>query len=101
MQTCLAYCSACDAEVLVRYDPDRPSLSRSDVECPELGEVCSRACCVLEGMSDSQLRENLEFLPEHLEADEERDFGEAVRQTEQARRVSLGREYRRGGNPSS
>ena len=99
MQTSLAYCSACDAEVLVRHDPDRASLSLSDVECPEIGEVCSRADCVLAGMSGPQLRSNLEFLPEHLETDGDRGFEEAARRTEEARRASLGREYRRGGNP--
>lgn len=100
MQTSLAYCSACDAEVLVRHDPDRTVLSRSDVECPEIGEICSRADCVLEGMNDPELRRNLEFLPQHLATDEPRGFDEAVRRTERARRQSLGREYRRGGNPS-
>lgn len=98
MQSCLAYCSACDAEVLVRYDPERSALSRSDVECPEIGGVCSRADCVLEGMSGPELRENLEFLPEHLESGRERGLDAAARRTEQARRESLGREFRRSGS---
>lgn len=98
MQTSLAYCSACDAEVLVRHERDSASLSLSDVECPEIGGVCSRADCVLQGMNGPQLRKSLEFLPEHLEADEERGFDEAARRTEQARRESLGREYRRAGD---
>jgi len=101
MQTSFAYCSACDAEVLVRHDPERSGLSVSDVECPEIGEVCSRADCVLEGLSDPELRENLEFLPGHLQADDgERGLDGASRRTEEARRRSLGREYRRGGNPA-
>lgn len=99
METSLAYCSACDAEVLVRHDAGGP-ISPADVECPEIGKVCSRADCVLEGMSGPRLRGSLEFLPEHLEADEPRGFDEAARRTEEARRASLGREYRRAGNPS-
>lgn len=99
MDTSLAYCSACDAEVLVRHEDDTP-LSSADVECPEIGEVCSRADCVLEGMSGPELRGSLEFLPGHLEADEPRGFDEAARRTEEARRASLGRAYRRGGNPT-
>lgn len=95
MPTYRAYCSACDAEIDVRLGPEGPRrLQLRDLACPH-DELCGDERCVLAQREGESLLELLEFVPGSEGTGKGRDFGEASRQVETARRLSLGREMRR------
>lgn len=64
MQERTVYCSGCDREVLIAWEPPAPgqeiALSDLDVVCFELGETCTGAMCPLSGVSPEEMKKRLE-----------------------------------------
>jgi hypothetical protein len=64
MQEKTVYCSACDREVLIAWEPPQSgveiTLAELEVVCFELGESCTGAMCPLSGVSPDVMKERLE-----------------------------------------
>ncbi len=92
MRSYVAYCAACDCEVLVKVDPaaDRP-VDMSDVTCLEKVESCDAVECPLMGVSGEELLERLEFLPLEMHGHEARTLDESAEMVRKARISALRR----------
>lgn len=99
MDTYLAYCSACDSEVLVKLEPGARRVGPDDVTCLDEEEGCrsERAPCPLRGVPASEIANRLEFVP--LAKTEPGSSGLRAAKTllERARKASLGRQFRHAG----
>jgi hypothetical protein len=97
MKNYVAYCAACDCEVLVKVDPDseRP-VDLSDVVCLERVDSCDAVECPLMGASGEELLERLEFLPLELHGQGERSLDESEELVKKARISALRRGTGRG-----
>ena len=92
MKEYVAYCAACDCEVLVKVDPaaEHPE-ELTDVECLERVESCDAVQCPLMGVSGEELLERLEFLPLELHGKGRRGLDEAQDLVKKARISALRR----------
>ena len=92
MNEWLTYCSACDARVLLRFDPgaNRP-LTATDLTCLDENVSCTGAECPLVGASPSELRDRLEFLPPELAGGAPRGFEEAQKLVAKGRAAAVRR----------
>ncbi len=92
MDVYVTYCSACDADVLVRLEPGaKHTLDPSDVVCLDAVPSCAEVECPLVGASVAELADRLEFLPPELSSGEPRSREEAEEIVAQARISSLRR----------
>ena len=92
MKNYVAYCAACDCEVLVKVDPgaERP-VDLSDVVCLERVDSCDAVECPLMGVSGEELLERLEFQPMELHGTAARSLDEAEDLVKKARISALRR----------
>lgn len=99
MDTYLAYCSACDSEVLVKLERGASRVEPGDVTCLDEEEGCSdeRAPCPLRGVPASQIANRLEFVPLPKTAPSVSGLRAARALLERARRASFGRRFRHTG----
>lgn len=93
METHIAYCSACDCEVFLTLDPGG-EVDPSSLVCVGEDADCRHRSCPLSAATPSRIRDSLEFLPARS-GGEPRTLDEACGLLEEARRVSLGRAFRR------
>lgn len=64
METYVAYCAACDAEVEITPAPDPDAAVSPDAfHCLESKRSCGRDACPAAGLEPERLRAALEFLP--------------------------------------
>lgn len=90
MEEYITYCSACDAKVLIRVEPDAEhALDASNVVCLDAEPSCADVKCPLTGASFAELADRLEFLPSELSTGEPRSLEEAEDLLQQARIASL------------
>lgn len=90
MKRHVAYCSECNASVVIQWDPDE-GLDPSKVECLEVVASCQAADCPISDASAEELLEKLEFLPEGARKSGARGLSEAQDLVEKARASSLRR----------
>ena len=90
MERYVAYCSQCNASVVVQWDSesDEP-LDPSKIECLEVVASCQAAGCPLTDASASELLDLLEFLPSGAEGGKPRGLEEAERIVSRARATSM------------
>ena len=92
MKNYVAYCAACDCEVLVKVDPGAErEVDMSDVVCLEKVDSCDAVECPLVGASGEELLERLEFLPVELHGKEARTLDESEDLVRKARISALRR----------
>ncbi len=92
MEEYVTYCSACDAKVLVRVEPDAEhALDPSNVVCLDAVPSCADVQCPLTGASFAELADRLEFLPPEMNNSEPRTLEEAEDLLARARMASLRR----------
>lgn len=94
MKKYVAYCSACDAEVLVTLEEGEQMLDPSKVECLDKGDECAEGECPLSGASAEEMAARLEFVPVSSEGESPRDLAEAEELIQKARIASLRRQFR-------
>ncbi len=90
-----AYCSTCDANVLVTLEEGERTLDPSKVECLDEGEDCALEQCPLAGATPEELAARLEFVPVPSGDDSPHDLDEAEEVVEKARIASFRRQFRR------
>ncbi len=90
-----AYCSACDANVLVTLEEGEQNLDPSQVECLDEGDDCAVEECPLAGATAAELAARLEFVPVPSSEESPHDLDEAEEMVEKARIASFRRQFRR------
>jgi len=92
MKNYVAYCAACDCEVLVKVDPGAEhEMDMSNVTCLEKVDSCDTVECPLTGATGEELLERLEFLPVELHGKEVRTLDESEELVQKARISALRR----------
>lgn len=91
MKNYVAYCAACDCEVLVKLDPGSDRVDMTNVVCLEKVDSCDAVECPLMGVSGEELLERLEFLPLELHGKGDRTLDESEELVRKARISALRR----------